>query len=124
MSGRTVQESIGTLFSPLSAQRRGQVRGETLARLPQKPLVSRGNEQFNAETVGVLGIQFADCYSDDRLAAILEPHAGMIARCRFHRPTDPIIQSAHIGRTPTSYPNTASRLPSSNRMKGFRSRDG
>lgn len=54
-----------------------------------------GKELFNADNPGFLGIHFADCYSDDRLAEILERHLGVIVPFRFDRPTDRVIPSTH-----------------------------
>jgi len=54
-----------------------------------------GKERFNADNPGFLGIHFADCYSDERLAEILEPHLGVVAPFRFDRPTDRVIPSTH-----------------------------
>jgi len=58
-----------------------------------------GKERFNADNPGFLGIHFADCYSDERLAEILEPHLGAVAPFRFDRPTDRIIPSTHWSNT-------------------------
>jgi hypothetical protein len=54
-----------------------------------------GKEQFNTSNPGFLGIHFADCYSEERLAQILEPHLGLVAPFRFDRPTDRVIPSTH-----------------------------
>lgn len=54
-----------------------------------------GKERFNAGNVRFLGIHFADCYSENRLAAILEPYIGAITPFRFDRDTDRDIPSTH-----------------------------
>ena len=52
-------------------------------------------ERFNATNPGFLGIHFLDCYSEDRLTAILEPHIGCIRPFRFDKTTDKQIPSTH-----------------------------
>lgn len=42
-----------------------------------------------------LGVQFQDCYSDNKLTAILEPFIGVITPSNFEKPTDPFIETSH-----------------------------
>ncbi len=55
----------------------------------------QGKELFNADNSAFLGIHFAECYSEERLTAILQPHIGVIAPYRFDRPTDLHLPSTH-----------------------------
>jgi hypothetical protein len=52
-------------------------------------------EEFHAGRTDFLGIEFRDCYSDTRLAAILASYIGVIEPYVFDKPTDPVIQSTH-----------------------------
>lgn len=52
-------------------------------------------EAWNANNQNFLGIQFQDCYSDDKLTRILEPYIGVIAPFNFDKPTDPYIETSH-----------------------------
>ncbi len=54
-----------------------------------------GKERYNAENPGFLGIHFADCFNEERMAAILKPHIGLIEPFCFDRPTDCHIPSTH-----------------------------
>ncbi len=38
----------------------------------------KGKELFNVDNLNLLGVYFMDCYSEETLAAILEPHIGSI----------------------------------------------
>ncbi|HWB44017.1 MAG TPA: hypothetical protein VG900_01130 [Hyphomicrobiaceae bacterium] len=59
----------------------------------------RAKEAFNAGNAAFLGIAHQDCYSDERLAAVLVPYIGSIAPFVFDKPTDRVIQSAHWSNT-------------------------
>ena len=52
-------------------------------------------EQFNAKRSDFIGIEFRDCFSDERLTEILHPFIGRIAPFVFDKPMDPLIQSTH-----------------------------
>lgn len=52
-------------------------------------------EKFNAANPSFLGIEFRDCYSEERLELILEPYIGEIIPYVFDRPTDRMIPSTH-----------------------------
>ena len=52
-------------------------------------------ETFNASNPNFLGIEFRDCYSEDRLAAILEPYVGIIVPYIFDKPSDTLIPATH-----------------------------
>lgn len=55
----------------------------------------RGKELFNAGNPRFLGISFRDCFSDDKLSAILEPFIGLIPAFRFTQAIDHAIESSH-----------------------------
>lgn len=52
-------------------------------------------ETFNSSNPYFLGIHFADCYDEAKLAKILCPHIGNIDPFQFDKPTDSIIHSTH-----------------------------
>ncbi len=52
-------------------------------------------ESWNADKPNFLGIQFQDCFLEDKLTKILEPYIGIIAPFNFDKPTDPYIETAH-----------------------------
>jgi len=52
-------------------------------------------EEYHSGQKNFIGIHFNDCFSDDKLANILEPFIGHIQPFRFDRPTDQLIQSSH-----------------------------
>jgi len=52
-------------------------------------------ELFNSSNLHFLGIHFADCYDEAKLAAILSPLIGDIAPFQFDKPTDSLIYSTH-----------------------------
>lgn len=52
-------------------------------------------EFFNSSNPHFLGIHFADCYDEAKLAAILSPHIGDIVPFQFDKPTDSLIHSTH-----------------------------
>lgn len=52
-------------------------------------------ESFNSANPNFLGIEFQDCFADDRLAGLLKPYIGLIEPFRFDHPTDRLIQSTH-----------------------------
>jgi hypothetical protein len=54
-----------------------------------------GKEMFNAANPSFLGIHFADCYKENRLTEILEPHIGLIEPFCFDKSTDCEIPSTH-----------------------------
>jgi len=56
-------------------------------------------EQFNKGNVRFLGIHYADCYKEERLAEILEPYLVKRAAFRFDTPTDPQIPTTHWSNT-------------------------
>jgi hypothetical protein len=58
-----------------------------------------GKERFNTDNPSFLGIHFTDCYSEERLAQILEPHLGLVEPFCFDRPTDRVIPSTHWSNT-------------------------
>lgn len=52
-------------------------------------------EKFNAKNPNFLGIEFRDCYNEDRLTVILEPYIGIIKPFIFDKPLDKEIHSTH-----------------------------
>lgn len=52
-------------------------------------------ETFNTSNSDFLGVEFKDCFDEDRLAKILEPYIGVVVPFRFDRPTDELIHSTH-----------------------------
>ena len=55
----------------------------------------KAKERFQDSRPDFLGVEFRDCYAEDRLEAILEPFIGKIKPFVFDKPTDSIIQSTH-----------------------------
>jgi len=52
-------------------------------------------EQYNAGRDAFVGIHFVECYSEEALSSILEPHIGIIAPSVFDSPTDRVLPSTH-----------------------------
>lgn len=52
-------------------------------------------EKFNQRNSRFLGIGYRDCFEEDRLTAILDPHIGRIDAFRFDKPTDSLLYSTH-----------------------------
>lgn len=52
-------------------------------------------ERFNEANPRFIGIHYPDCYEDENLANLLEPHIGLVKPFRFDKPTDAILQSTH-----------------------------
>lgn len=52
-------------------------------------------EEFNKSNANYLGIEFRDCYSEDRLSVILKPYVGIVAPYIFEKPSDHLIPSTH-----------------------------
>ena len=54
-----------------------------------------GKETFNKNNPSFLGINFMDCYSEERLHVLLNQHIGSIAPFQFDLPTDRMLPSTH-----------------------------
>lgn len=52
-------------------------------------------EAFNANNKHFLGIEFRDCFVEDKLAKIFEPYIGIIEPYIFDKATDYVIPSTH-----------------------------
>lgn len=52
-------------------------------------------ELFNANNPNFLGIHFKDCFNEEKLTEILEPHIGIVQPFKFDKPSDQIIHSTH-----------------------------
>jgi len=52
-------------------------------------------ERYNRNNASFLGVEFKDCFDEERLSQILEPYIGVIEPYIFEKPTDKIIPSTH-----------------------------
>ncbi|WP_041938079.1 hypothetical protein [Gallionella capsiferriformans] len=52
-------------------------------------------EAYNESNANFLGIHFRECFNEEILAGILEPHIGSIDAFQFDKPTDRLIHSTH-----------------------------
>lgn len=52
-------------------------------------------ENYNLGNPYFLGIEFRDCFEEERLTILLEPYIGIIEPYVFDKPTDKIIPSTH-----------------------------
>lgn len=52
-------------------------------------------EIFNKTNPLFLGLNYSDCYDDDRLEVLLEKHIGIIEPYIFDKPEDKLIQTTH-----------------------------
>lgn len=51
----------------------------------------KDKEAYHSGKATFVGIQFHDCYSDEKLTSILEPLIGLVSPFRFDRPTDRLM---------------------------------
>lgn len=56
-------------------------------------------EKYNLANSQFLGIQYQDCFDEERLSEILKPYIGVIEPYVFEKPTDKVIQSTHWSNT-------------------------
>lgn len=55
-------------------------------------IVRRAKENFHRQDVSFLGIEFTDCYNEDRLVQLLRPYIGIIKPYQFKSPHDRIVR--------------------------------
>jgi hypothetical protein len=59
----------------------------------------RQKEAFNRDNPKFLGIGHRNCYSEDQLAAMLQPYIGTIEPFQFDRPVDALLHTTHWSNT-------------------------
>lgn len=52
-------------------------------------------ENFNSSNPNFLGIEYSDCFDDERLKALLSPYLAILEPYVFDQPSDPHIESSH-----------------------------